>query len=168
MLDRLLRDHEVIRKKAHVLLDLLDREHMPPRSVLAETRWTLGSQIMQHLAYEDRHLYAKLLHDERADVRETGRQFHSDLATLFAAYASNAQHWTPDRIAEDWDGFRAASRKMTLAMFARIDLEESELYPLAAGAQIDLKTNYAPTANWTREAFAIKDAIIEGTRQPMG
>lgn len=168
MLDRLLRDHQVIREKAQALLDLLDSDQMPSRSILAETRWTLGSQIMQHLAYEDRHLYSKLLHDERAEVRETGRQFHSDLAALFAAYASNAQHWTPDRIAQDWDGFRADARRMTLAMFARIDLEEAELYPLAAGAQIDLKTNYAPTANWTREAFAIKDAIIDGTRQPVG
>ncbi|MDM7954904.1 hemerythrin domain-containing protein [Blastomonas sp.] len=167
MLDRLLRDHVLIREKAQVLLHLLDSETMPSRAVLAETRWNLGSLIMQHLAYEDRHLYAKLLHDSRADVRETGRQFHSDLATLFAAYASNAQHWTPDRIAQDWDGFRADARRMTLAMFARIDLEEAELYPLAAGAAIDLKTNFAPTTNWTREAFAIKDAIIQGAHKPI-
>lgn len=167
MLDRLLRDHELMREKAQVLMHLLDREKMPSRAVLSETRWTLGSHIMQHLAYEDRHLYAKLLRDERPEVRETGRRFHSDLAKLFAAYASNAQHWTPDRIGANWDGFRADARRMTLAMFARIDLEEAELYPLATGAEIDLATNFAPTTNWTREAFAIKDAIIDGARQPI-
>jgi hypothetical protein len=168
MLDRLLRDHRLIREKAQVLLHLLDSEAMPARAILAETRWNLGSLIMQHLAYEDRHLYAKLLNDDRPEVRETGRQFHSDLAKLFAAYASNAQHWTPDRIAADWNGFRTDARRMTLAMFDRIDQEEAELYPLAAGAEIDLKTNFAPTTNWTREAFAIKDAIVDGARQPLG
>ncbi|MDK2755157.1 MAG: hypothetical protein KYX66_00305 [Blastomonas fulva] len=162
MLDRLLRDHRLIREKAQALLQLLDHETMPSRALLAETRWRVGSHIMQHLAFEDRHLYAKLLQDERLHVREKGQQFQAELATLFAEYAQHAQYWTPDRIASEWSRFRVESRRMTLAMFARIDLEEVELYPLATNAAIDMKTNVAPTTNWTREAFAIKDAITKG------
>lgn len=159
MLDRLLRDHTIMREKAEDLLRLLDRETMPAGAMLAEIRWQLGSHIMQHLAFEDRHLYAKLLRDERAHVRDIGRKFQSELAELFTTYSQHAQCWTPERIAADWDGFRSASRRMTLAMLARIDQEEAELYPLATDAAIDIATNVAPTTNWTREAFAIKDAI---------
>lgn len=159
MLDRLLRDHAIMREKAQALLDLLDSNAAPASEVLADTRWQLSSHIMQHLAFEDRHLYAKLLHDDRPHVCETGRRFQAELTTLFATYADHAKHWTPDRISGDWNGFRAASRKMTYAMFARIDREEKELFPLACEAAIDIGSHAAPTTSWTREAFAIKDAM---------
>lgn len=168
MLDRLLRDHAIMREKAEVLLQLLERDAMPSRELIAETRWQLSSHIMQHLAFEDRHLYSKLLRDQREHVREIGRRFHSELAALFTTYSQNAQFWTPEQIANDWDGFRVVSRKMIYAMFARIDLEEAELYPLASDAQIDIASNAAPAINWAREAFVIKDAITVQPRQPVG
>lgn len=161
MLDRLLRDHVIMREKAETLMRLLESETMPDSAVLADARWQLGSLIMKHLAFEDRHLYAKLLRDERPHVRETGRKFQSELASLFTTYAEHTQFWTPARIARDWDGFRTVSRRLNLAFSARIEREEAELYPLAADAAIDMATNVAPATNWTREAFAIKDAITE-------
>lgn len=168
MLDRLLRDHVIMRERAEAVLQLLDCPAMPAGQRLGELRWQLSSHIMQHLAFEDRHLYAKLLRDERPHVREVGRKFQSELTELFASFSQHARFWTPERIAGDWDGFRTASRRMTLDMFARIDREEAELYPLATDAAIDIKTNVAPTTNWTREAFAIKDAIIHGASPPTG
>lgn len=168
MLDRLLRDHAIMREKAEALLRLLECETMPEGQALAVLRWQLSSHIMQHLAFEDRHLYAKLLRDDRPHVRGVGHKFQSELAELFASFSQHAQFWTPARIAGDWDGFRAASRKMTLDMFTRIDREEAELYPLATDAAIDIDTNVAPTTNWAREAFAIKDAIVHGASRPTG
>ncbi|MFN3818651.1 hemerythrin domain-containing protein [Blastomonas sp.] len=165
MLHRMLRDHVVMREKADALLALLDCAKMPDGLLLADRRWQLSSHIMQHLAFEDRHLYAKLLRDERPHVREIGRKYQAELAELFTAYSQHARFWTPARVANDWNGFRTASRKMTLGMFARIDREEAELYPLAADAAIDISSNVAPTTNWAREAFAIKDAIIQGAGQ---
>lgn len=162
MLDRLLRDHQVIRDKAQALLDLLDSETLPPRELLADTRWKVGSHVMQHLAFEDRHLYAKLLRDERGEVADIGRRFQSELAELFAVYSAHALHWTADRIESDWQAFRVESRKMTLGLFSRIDDEETELFPFARDAQIDLASNAAPVTNWTREAFDIKDAMMRG------
>ncbi|MFN3473899.1 MAG: hypothetical protein ACK4ZW_07620 [Blastomonas sp.] len=165
MLDRLLSDHEMIRQHAQGLLDLLACETMPSSLHLADARWKLGSKIMQHMAFEDRHLYAKLLRDERPHVRAIGLKFQSELTKLFSAYSEHAQFWTPERIAQDWNGFRLASIRMTHAMFARLALEEAELYPLANDAAIDIASNVPPDTNWTREAFAIKDAI---THQPRG
>lgn len=148
-----------MREYAALLLQLLDSDLMPSSEVLAETRWQLGSHVIQHLAFEDRHLYAKLLRDKRPHVREIGHKHHRELTELFSTYSEHARHWTPSRIASDWNGFRTASREMTLAMFDRIDLEETELYPLVREADIDIASNAAPTTNWAREAFTIKDAI---------
>jgi hypothetical protein len=158
-----MRDHAIMRDKADVLLELLDRDSMPPSDALADARWQLSSHIMQHLAFEDRHLYAKLMADPRPHVLETGRRFQAELTDMFADYTVHAKRWTPEAIAADWDGFRASARIRTHEMFARIDREEAELFPLACDAHIDTKTNAPPTANWARDAFAIKDAMIGGT-----
>lgn len=162
MLNKLKQDHATIRIKAQTLVDLLDQDAAPDRAILADARWQVSSFIMQHLAYEDRHLYSKLLRDHRPQVAETGRQFQAELAELFASFSRHAQHWTPDRIAADWHGFRSAARPIVFGMFARIDREERDLFPLAADASIDTDTSVAPTSNWTREAFAIKDAMVKG------
>lgn len=168
MLDRLLHDHQVIRENAQALLALLDSETLPPSKLLAETRWKVGSHIMQHLAFEDRHLYAKLLRDERPEVAEAGRRYQADIAEMFAVYSAHARHWTADRIAADWQTFRIDSKKMTMAMFVRIELEETELFPFASDAEIDLASNAPPAINWAREAFAIKDAMMHGLAQHAG
>lgn len=165
MLDKLMRDHAQMRERADRLLHLLDCAVMPPWDVLADARWQLSSLIMQHLAYEDCHLYGKLLRDGRPHVAETGRRFQSELSALFDGYTDHAQYWTPETIANDWDGFRAASRIKTHAMLARIEREECELFPLVGAADIDVNSRVAPTANWTRDAFAIKDAMLRGSRQ---
>lgn len=163
MLDKLLHDHATMRAKAQALLALLDLEIMPDPGVLADTRWQLSSFIMQHLAYEDRHLYSKLLSDKRPHVVATGKKFQAELAELFGKYAEHAQFWTPDRIAADWQGFRTTARQRIVGMHARIDHEELELFPLVADASIDTGASAAPTNNWARDAFAIKDAMVKGT-----
>lgn len=162
MLDKLLHDHATMRAKAQALLALLDQDNMPDPGVLADTRWQLSSFIMQHLAYEDRHLYSKLLSDERPHVVATGKKFQAELSELFGKYTEHAQFWTPDRIAADWQGFRTAARQSIEGMHRRIDHEERELFPLVADASIDTTGSSAPTNNWARHAFAIKDAMVKG------
>lgn len=168
MLDRLMRDHVIMREKAELLLQLLDAPAMPPAHVLSGCRWQLSSHIMQHLAFEDRHLYAKLLRDDRAHVLETGKRFQSELAELFGGYAEHAQFWTAERIASDWDGYRISARAKIQEMSERIDREESELFPLVCEADIDIASHIAPTTNWARDAFAIKDAMTGARRQAAG
>ena len=69
MLDKFLQDHAVLRQMGESLIALLDLPEMPDPQELAERRWRLSSHVMQHLALEDRYLYAKLLSDPRPDVR---------------------------------------------------------------------------------------------------
>lgn len=163
MLTKLLHDHATMRVKAQALVDLLNQDTPPDRAVLADTRWQLSSFIMQHLAYEDRHLYSKLQSDHRSHVVDTGKQFQAELAELFSSFSQHAQFWTPERIAANWEGFRTSARGMAVAMFARIDREERDLFPFAADARIDTGPSCAPTSNWARDAFAIKDAMVKGT-----
>lgn len=163
MLERLLRDHAIMRERGEALLALLDQSDPPPAAILADARWQLTSHIMQHLAFEDRHLYAKLLNDERSLVRETGRRFQAELADLFSSFADSAQYWTPEHIAADWSAYRDMARSRLLKMFARIDREETELFPLADDADIDLAEHGLPSHNWTRDAFTIKDAMVKGS-----
>lgn len=162
MLERLLRDHALMRERGRTLLGLLDQPEPPPSDVLADARWQLSSHIMQHLALEDRHLYTKLLQDDRPHVQEAGRRFQAELAELFGCFAESAQQWTPERIAGDWDTFRSMARSRLVKMSARIDREEAELFPLVYDAAIDVSAHGLPSHNWTRDAFSIKDAIVNG------
>lgn len=164
MLDKLKQDHAIMRDKARALSDLLSNEAMPEAQVLADTRWQLSSFIMQHLAFEDRHLYSRLPRDERPHAVALGEIFQADLAELFTTFAAHAQFWTPDRIASDWHGFRSTAREMIARMELRIDREEAELFPLFAVPGLDQATKGTPTNNWARKAFAIKDAITIGVR----
>jgi hypothetical protein len=163
VLNRLLRDHAVMRDRGNTLLALLDQSEPPPSDVLADARWRLSSYIMQHLALEDRHLYTKLLSDDRPHVQATGRRFQAELADLFSGFAESAQQWTPERISADWDTFRSMARIRLMKMYARINSEEAELFPLVYHAEIDVSAHGLPSHNWTRDAFSIKDAIVNGS-----
>lgn len=160
MLQKLLDDHAMLREKGEALIVLLDLPVMPDRHVLAELRWQVSSLMMQHLALEDRYLYAKLINDPRPDIRSMGERFQQELIGLYAHFSEQARYWTQDRIAADWDGYRHPARQRAHIMFARIEREEAELYPLIKDASIDLSTQVPHSANWTRDAFAIKDAMI--------
>lgn len=163
MLERLLHDHAIMREKGEALLGLCDRSDPPPADLLADARWQLSSFIMRHLALEDRQLYSKLLNDDRSHVREIGRRFQADLAALFDGFAEGAVHWTPERIAADWENFRSSARQRVHGMLTRLDREEAELFPLAYDAAIDLAAYGVATHNWARDAFSIKDAMTQET-----
>ena len=166
MLNKLLQDHAMLREKGEALIALLDLPSMPDRQILAQMRWEVSSLMMQHLALEDRYLYAKLISDPRPHVRSIGERFQQELLDLYAHYSEQGKYWTQDRIAADWDGYRHAAKRRTHVMFERIEREESELYPLIAGAAIDINSHAPHTTNWAREAFAIKDAMTTPGYQP--
>lgn len=161
MLDKFLHDHAILRQLGESLIALLELADMPDPELLAETRWRLSSHVMQHLAFEDRYLYAKLLSDPRPHVRATGEPFQQELASLFGDYVEQGKYWTQERIAADWDGYRHKAIERVHVMFARVEREEAELFPLIHDATIDASTQVPHSSNWTRDAFAIKDAMTK-------
>jgi hypothetical protein len=162
MLATMLQDHEKLRLCAARLRTLVDAPSPCDMAELAAARWDLGSTMMRHLAFEDRHLYSKLGQDGRPDIRATGQSFQAELRSHFDAYAEHAKSWTPDRIGADWVSYRAAVIGFLAMLMTRIDREERELYPLVGEAGIDTRGSAPVQNNWTREAFAIKDQIGKG------
>jgi hypothetical protein len=162
MLAIMLQDHERLRQCAERLAVLIDAPQPCDMAALAAARWDLGSTMMRHLAYEDRHLYSKLEQDVRPAIKAAGHAFQTELRDKFDAYAEHAKSWTPERIAADWTGYRTAVAGFLAMLMARIDREERELYPLVDEAKIDTRTSAPVRNNWAREAFAIKDQIGKG------
>ncbi len=162
MLATMLQDHEKLRQCAARLRVLVEAVRPCDMAELAAARWDLGSTMMRHLAFEDRHLYSKLEQDDRPAIKATGQAFQSELRGHFGAYAEHAKSWTPDRIVADWTSYRAAVTGFLAMLMARIDREERELYPLVDEAGIDTRSSAPVHNNWTREAFAIKDQIGKG------
>jgi len=159
MLDKLRRDHEDLRAKGEVVRALLLSPSPPAPETLAHARWSLSSAVMQHLAFEDRHLYAKLLTDARPYVVALGKQFETELGQLFSRYSKHAQQWTPDRIAGQWDAYRRSALPMIDEMNDRMAREERELFVIVEQAEIETRSIKPPLHNWARDAFAIKDTI---------
>ncbi|WP_446654063.1 hypothetical protein [Blastomonas sp.] len=166
MLERMLLDHAVLRERGESLMALLDRSEMPDQQLLAETRWQLSGHVMQHLALKDRYLYAKLLNDPRPHVRAIGEEFHQELAALYADYCEQGKYWTQERVAAEWEAYRHPAKARILAMFARVEREETQLFPLVYDASIDISTQVPHSSNWAREAFAIKDAMTKASARP--
>jgi len=162
MLATMLQDHEKLRQCAARLRALIDAAQPCDMAELAAVRWDLGSTMMRHLAYEDRHLYSKFEQDPRPTIKATGQAFQAELRSQFGAYAEHAKGWTPDRIVADWANYRTAVTGFLAMLMARIDREERDLYPLVGEAGIDTRTSSPVQNNWTREAFAIKDQIGKG------
>ncbi len=162
MLARMLGDHDRLRQCAARLRALIDAPTPCDPAELAAVRWDLGSTMMAHLAFEDRHLYSKLEQDSRPAINAAGRAFQSELRAQFGAYAEHAKSWTPQRVAADWTSYGTAVSRFLALLLERIDREERELYPLVEEAGIVTIGSAPVRDNWTREAFAIKDQIRKG------
>jgi hemerythrin-like domain-containing protein len=159
MIERMLADHARLRDCADRLEALLASSSLPDSDALAAARWALGSTMMQHLAFEERHLYAALRDDPRDHVRQTAAIFHEQLASSFVPYADHTKQWTPERVTKSWESYRAQTQALIATMRARMAREEQELYPLVHRNGIDTRHSGVPSRNWAREAFAIKERI---------
>ena len=76
MIDRLCEGHRQLELCAQRLAQLLDALQ-PDMGILTEARWEIGTKIMQHLALEDRHLYAILAANSDPDAAAIGREYQA-------------------------------------------------------------------------------------------
>lgn len=114
--------------------------------------------MMQHIALEDRHLFANLEKSSRPAVAALARRYQAEFAQHVAAYAEHAKWWTAERVLADWNGYRTMTRKQLKLLAERIKQVETELFPLALTVPLNAKQE--PSTSWTKEAFSIKDSII--------
>jgi hypothetical protein len=156
MLDKLRDNHRQLEASAARLSALIDADH-PDMAALPAARWDIGTRIMQHMALEDRHLFANLARDTRPAVRELARRYQAEFARHVADYGEHAKGWTAERVLADWAGYRVMTRRQLELLAARIRQVETELFPLARAIPLDAAQQ--PSTSWARQAFAIKDSL---------
>ncbi len=157
MLDKLYEGHRQVEVCAQRLAQLLDAAE-PDMAALMPARWEIGTKIMQHLALEDRHLYANLAASPDPHVAAMGRKYQAVYAAHLAEYAEHAKRWSAATVKAHWTTYRRETREQLRLLAERIALVERELYPLA-NRVVDISVAAAPSRSWAREAFAIKASV---------
>lgn len=113
-------------------LEFLLTQDSPPEPLgFLHFRRDFGRLLTQHLKREDWLLYPKLRSSQRPELRELATRFSDELGGLEDRFAAYGRQWTTTRIGEDWPGYRAATGPLLRDLRARIQREETELYPLA-------------------------------------
>jgi hypothetical protein len=155
-------DHAKIRKGAAAMRVLLTAPMPPHPDALADTRWALGSAVMQHLSTEECHLYAKL--DDHPDkvLRDLATRFQGELNTLFRDYVDHVKQWTPELVASAWHRYRGSAIALLDRLEQRIGLEERNLYPVAFRSGLEIDARSRPVRNFAGAAFQIKDVVKPG------
>lgn len=132
-IETLRRQHDELR----ALADTYEREFdkaQPDTTALSKCRWTLARLISTHLAYEGAHLYPALARCS-GQAMETSRRMAAEMTEIGGRLQNHVREWTVGAIADDWAGYRRSTKDLIAVLRARIDAEETELYPLAAVAK---------------------------------
>lgn len=129
------RQHDEIALVAAQLGEAVGDENAPRQ--VARLRWQLARLLMTHLALEDRLLYPAALHSSHDDARKTAMTLQQEMGDLAAQFSSYMTTWSDDRILREWPDFCAQTRAVLAALSARVDRENSLLYPLIVRAAAD-------------------------------
>lgn len=159
MHDRLLNDHDKMRRLAMAMRDVFNGPAPSDMRPLAQMRWSMASRVMSHLAFEDRAFYSKIESHPDVAKRLLAERFRSELVETFTAYSDHCKSWTPRRIRCDWDVYRKAALDFIAWLLDRVDREEAELYPLIVTGAVDSTTRNLIPVSWTGEAFTIKEKM---------
>jgi hypothetical protein len=131
-LEVLCRQHDELRALATQYERELDKAQ-PDTTALSKCRWTLARLISTHLAYEGAHLYPALARSG-GRAMEASRKMAAEMTGLGGRLQNHVREWTVGAIADDWAGYRRSSADLIAVLRARMDAEESQLYPFAAMA----------------------------------
>jgi Hemerythrin HHE cation binding domain len=101
-----------------------------PSVELSSLRWRLNRVLTKHLALEDQLLYPIL----RANpvTASLAEQVLTEVGGTAATYTAYHAAWPIERIQEDWEAFRVATRDVMTLVRRRILREERDLFPRAS------------------------------------
>lgn len=90
------------------------------------------SILTAHLISEDKFLYPVMIGSADAATAETAGRFNREMGGLLEVYAAFAAHWkNPSAVLATPGKFRSQWSRLLAALSARIDCENTQLYPLA-------------------------------------
>lgn len=158
LMTRLLSDHAQLRRyAADIRAALADPAASTRAGELEELRWSISRDLMQHLAFDEKHVLAVL--DAVGGPREqaVAGEFREELARIADRFRSHMTQWTGSKVAADPKRYRRSLDELIALLEQRLDREERELYPLIA--KHGSTSIAAPTHNWAGEAWAYRRAI---------
>ena len=125
MLDKLLDDHDRIRRLADDLGAFMTEDTAPVDPAFAQLRWTLIRELASHLAVE-----GQLITDavRRKKITEGGRDDMFDLALADDVF-DHVARWSDTALRADWPGYRRDVERILKRLHARMDREEAQSYP---------------------------------------
>lgn len=110
-------DEEIIVSKHEDTSDLLNQ---------------LAGKLLAHLTMEDKVLYPKLLGHEKAEVKNTAKDFMDEMGGLSSVFAQYVEKWKqPTDIRDNPKDFITETNGLFSALGERVDRENNVLYPLA-------------------------------------
>jgi hypothetical protein len=131
---------------AEAMLGALQQAHAVVRSCIQEMEVVTSASSPDRLKYTEARLrisrastarraclsaiLCEILESPAEEEKATiGRVQEADRALLQKS-ARLVSQWTPEAIAADWRGYRAASRQIRRHMVAELEIEENLLFPL--------------------------------------
>lgn len=153
----LVEDHRSLRSLGDALV--ARASHLQPGNLreLQDLRWTLTRDAHQHLILDERYVQVLLDNHRVPAVREKAAELRED-AELFRAYwTQHIADWPKENVQVRWRAYQMAVRELVARMNARLDREESELYPLMGAG--DLSETDRTSRNWAGEALKLRTSL---------
>ncbi len=98
---------------------------------VATLRWKLARELIVHLGVEDRLLYPALIDSPNRTTALLASQFKAEMGGLADAFTSYMATWDSQRMVREWPDFCRETRAILALLRARMERENSELYPQA-------------------------------------
>jgi hypothetical protein len=156
---RLLSEHAKLRALGADLVALVSSGEPCDLAELARRRWDLARMVHLHLAYEQRHLFARLENDPRNEVHLASAKAKRAVEQLHISYKSHVERWTAEEVVKRWPEFQAAVKTMVARMICKINREESDLFPLVASDAEGDRSWRPGMKNWAGEGVALQQYI---------
>ncbi len=161
---RLLNEHAKLRALGIDLVALVSSGEPCDLAELARRRWDLSRTVHLHLAYEQRHLFARLEDDPRNEVRLASAKAKRAIEQLHNSYKSHVERWTAEEVIKRWPEFQTAVTAMVARMICKIDREEIDLFPLVASDSEGYQSWRSGMKNWAGEGVALQQYISDAAK----
>jgi hypothetical protein len=129
-LERLVSEHDALGRLADTLVVAVNAA---PRDLpeIMNARSQLAVALDEHLGKEDGFLNEQSLRGTETDFASALERFQSDFAMLREDWEIYLAEWNGDVIAHDFDQFRNTTVEIIARLTARMQHENTLLYPLA-------------------------------------
>ncbi|MEG3126069.1 hemerythrin domain-containing protein [Sphingomonas sp. GB1N7] len=156
---RLLNEHSKLRSLSAALIEAVSTSEPGDLNELARRRWDLARMVHMHLAYEERHLFAPLETDPRSKVRLASMRAKRSVEQLHFLYKTHVEQWDVATVQSRWPAFQLAVKSLVGRMIDKMNLEETELFPLVANDVATERCWRPGMRNWAGDGVALQPLI---------